>query len=45
MALAGVCERIERAGRAQNPAGLSAEMPRFEHENARLDAYLRAIAG
>ncbi len=43
MALASVCERLERAGRARDPAVLVVEMPRFEHENHRLEAYLKGM--
>ena len=41
MALASVCERIERAGRTRDPATIAVEMPRFDQEDQRLDAYFK----
>jgi HPt (histidine-containing phosphotransfer) domain-containing protein len=43
LSLADVCERIERAGRANDWGTMSASREAFEHELERLNAWLRPL--
>jgi HPt (histidine-containing phosphotransfer) domain-containing protein len=43
LALAGVCEAMERASRASDARAITAGMEAFEIERARLNAYLDSV--